>query len=770
MTPSVRPAPEVEPVERAERSLLGFRPGDTLSGAGTPPSDGGVLNGSGLTHPTGIRHRAALARSLQRRQGNAFVQRAVLQARGASDVSDEAVRRALADRSSGRPLDSAVRRDLEPCFGRSIADVRIHAGVGAAELARGLNAEAFTCGRDIYFNTGRYQPDTARGQRLLVHELVHTAQQGEAIQLPKIAAKARDAVVVGRADDPFEHEADRTAEAVLGSPAKAAIRLSTDRSPTIRRGIGDFLESAWSATVSGAEWIGGKVAAGAETAWECAKATGRSIWNVVNLDVNSVADLLGIPEPAEGDPGTLDTILRVIRHPCLMMIPGHSILVGAVVKLEGVRSFLRGAWRIMQDPGLVIDAIKEALGGLVAQIPERARAIVRQAITIGEPFQEHLEGIQRHLEPKLAYLADNWWEVIKEAGWDLLWPWPGVLDDLQQVWPLIKSAASNLWDLKFSKAIDDLLSVWRGVNSLLGRLYGWFFIASVLIGAIIGAYFGGAGAIPGAAAGAALATKVGLVLLISMIAAEAASIRKSVRDLASGDQTGEEKEEDYEQVSQSALILGITGVMFVLGALAARFGRVVISRAARIARGAIRLVLGPRAMAVLENALARIRTKLADIWMRLRQRGKTKLKGSGVTKASYEGPARELHPERFDQIIADLERNGVEIKVSDRGNPWEGAYQPGESGQPGGIRVHRDVDLRTLEHEYKHFLDDKARAHPGLRHYLENPNEMWEMERAAYDREIELVRGDKTLTNGEKAGIIEELEGAKALEWERLMK
>lgn len=80
------------------------------------------------------------------------------------------------------------------------------------------------------------------------------------------------------------------------------------------------------------------------------------------------------------------------------------------------------------------------------------------------------------------------------------------------------------------------------------------------------------------------------------------------------------------------------------------------------------------------------------------------------------------------------------------------------------MNVHREVDLRTLEHEYQHFLDDRAGGYPGLRHYLENPEVMWEMERAAYDREIELVNADGALSAEDKAAIIRELEAAKARE------
>jgi hypothetical protein len=45
-------------------------------------------------------------------------------------------------------------------------------------MSSDLNAQAFTTGNDIYFNEGKYQPDTQSGKSLLAHELTHVVQQG----------------------------------------------------------------------------------------------------------------------------------------------------------------------------------------------------------------------------------------------------------------------------------------------------------------------------------------------------------------------------------------------------------------------------------------------------------------------------------------------------------------------------------------------------------------------------------------------------------------
>jgi hypothetical protein len=83
-------------------------------------------------------------------------------------------------RGGGQPLRPAERAFFEPRLGRDLGDVRLHTGARAAELARGLNARAFTMGWDVVFGGGQYLPHAQQGRRLLAHELVHVVQQGAA--------------------------------------------------------------------------------------------------------------------------------------------------------------------------------------------------------------------------------------------------------------------------------------------------------------------------------------------------------------------------------------------------------------------------------------------------------------------------------------------------------------------------------------------------------------------------------------------------------------
>jgi hypothetical protein len=98
------------------------------------------------------------------------------------DATTEHAIRTLSSR--GSPLPESVREFMEPRFNADFRSVRVHNDPQAHELALGLNAQAFTVGRDVVFGAGRYAPHTDSGKRLLAHELTHVVQQSAVTTSP----------------------------------------------------------------------------------------------------------------------------------------------------------------------------------------------------------------------------------------------------------------------------------------------------------------------------------------------------------------------------------------------------------------------------------------------------------------------------------------------------------------------------------------------------------------------------------------------------------
>lgn len=78
----------------------------------------------------------------------------------------------------GTPLPQPIQSDLGQQLGVDLSGVKIHTDSAAIAMSRDLHAQAFTHKSDIYFNEGKFQPETQQGQRLLAHEITHTIQQG----------------------------------------------------------------------------------------------------------------------------------------------------------------------------------------------------------------------------------------------------------------------------------------------------------------------------------------------------------------------------------------------------------------------------------------------------------------------------------------------------------------------------------------------------------------------------------------------------------------
>ncbi|SFE85711.1 DUF4157 domain-containing protein [Nitrosomonas sp. Nm166] len=103
------------------------------------------------------------------------IQRYMGQGPGDTGIAPPSVDRVLA--SSGRPLEPALRQDMEQRFGHDFSQVRVHTGSAAELSARDVNSHAYTVGNHVVFGAGQFAPNSSAGKRLIAHELTHVVQQ-----------------------------------------------------------------------------------------------------------------------------------------------------------------------------------------------------------------------------------------------------------------------------------------------------------------------------------------------------------------------------------------------------------------------------------------------------------------------------------------------------------------------------------------------------------------------------------------------------------------
>ncbi|WP_433263002.1 DUF4157 domain-containing protein [Actinosynnema sp. CS-041913] len=185
--------PKGDRVEREDHDLMG-----RAAAAGRPD----ILGPAGML-------------GLQRAVGNA----------GASTLVEEESPVHDVVRSSGAPLDVGVREDMESRFGQDFSGVRVHTDGAAHESARSVNAQAYTVGENIVFQSDKYDPSSDAGKHMLAHELTHVVQQRSG---PVDGTDAGGGVKVSDPSDRFEREASANADHVMSAPAAPAVQRHED--------------------------------------------------------------------------------------------------------------------------------------------------------------------------------------------------------------------------------------------------------------------------------------------------------------------------------------------------------------------------------------------------------------------------------------------------------------------------------------------------------------------------------------------------------------
>ncbi|TBW12974.1 DUF4157 domain-containing protein [Azotobacter chroococcum subsp. isscasi] len=134
--------------------------------------------------------------------------------------------------SPGRPLELALRQDMEQRFGYDFSKVQVHFGPAAEQSARDVSAQAYTVGRNIVFGAGRFVPGSQEGRRLIAHELTHVVQQEGGI------SGIRSPSMLGE-----DHRTDLRAEGTADTAAREPGRQITAKSsyPLLHRHKDDLV-------------------------------------------------------------------------------------------------------------------------------------------------------------------------------------------------------------------------------------------------------------------------------------------------------------------------------------------------------------------------------------------------------------------------------------------------------------------------------------------------------------------------------------------------
>ena len=148
-------------------------------------------------------------------------------------------------KGKGQKLDSSIGTEMSAKIGSDVSGVNIHKDGKADEMARSINAKAFTHDQDIYFKSGQYNPNSSEGKHLLAHELTHTVQQGGGDIKPMIQRQAegleellKQVLAGGLAKNP-EAEYQAAKDIIIASYA-GEIQVSADDMKRLTTIVGNY--------------------------------------------------------------------------------------------------------------------------------------------------------------------------------------------------------------------------------------------------------------------------------------------------------------------------------------------------------------------------------------------------------------------------------------------------------------------------------------------------------------------------------------------------
>ena len=175
----------------------------------------------GVMHPGAVLH-------LQRAAGNASVASFL----GEDREEDRSPVKDVVGSGGGTPLDKDTRQFMESRLGHDFGDVRVHTDAKAAESASAVNAQAYTVGTDVVFQSGKYAPETHEGKHMLAHELTHVVQQRSG---PVAGTPAPGGINISDPSDSFEQQAERTAGHVMSAETQAGPTASAPSMAAVQR-------------------------------------------------------------------------------------------------------------------------------------------------------------------------------------------------------------------------------------------------------------------------------------------------------------------------------------------------------------------------------------------------------------------------------------------------------------------------------------------------------------------------------------------------------
>lgn len=328
-----------------------------------------------------------------------------------------------ASKGGGSPLPPATRAKMENAIGADFSNVRVHTDSSAVKMNKDLGAHAFAHGSDIYFNSGKYDPDTKEGNHLLAHELTHTVQQGGSA----VKQKKQDEVTelpVEKTDQPqiqgawynfsipfTDYEFDPSLEGV-----KTAAGIVVDKA---KEGLEWIYDQIKDLVNSGISWL--------QEQWESIQSFVSTAWNTLKEQFGKILTFIKRP---------LNAIMNAI-----MNMDGESLNMLWL----GFSTFVTSTWKgfkALTDKLLhSINSVWKGISGFATSLIDKVYGLTENFIfkKLPDTLQNLAYGLINQLKSIWKSIDDGWNKIFgKVKKWI-----DGALDEVLQFVLKISSFAIN---------------------------------------------------------------------------------------------------------------------------------------------------------------------------------------------------------------------------------------------------------------------------------------------------------------------------------------
>lgn len=318
-----------------------------------------------------------LAQPLRRVEGEAKVGRM-------GGAAPQGVTNLVSNPGPGRPLPRSLRRRIEPHFGASFRDVRLHDSTADRRAATRIGARAFTHKNRIWLGEGESETNT----RLMAHELTHVVQQTKGSQALPIAREPAPVIRRGYFADKAESVARHVPGYTLITVLVGRKLISGDRVPM----TGENLLGGLMGLIPGGTLIFDRLkeARVIEDAFKWVKGKLGELnltWTRIKSDLSEALDTLNPFKAARNVKNMVVRLVRdIVRFVAAITKKILEFIVRGALKLAGP---LGGkVWGVLQRAGEVIGLILEDPLGFAKNL---VKAVIGGFKQFGSNIWEHLK-------------------------------------------------------------------------------------------------------------------------------------------------------------------------------------------------------------------------------------------------------------------------------------------------------------------------------------------------------------------------------------------